>query len=218
VRHVLGIVMLAAFNVAGSPLVAAADPVVITSGTIFAPHPFNQSARFDISGDTFSLSGLLSEGGAGICFPCRPGTHQFARFWGGDMGTGLGTVNGTSYSRLYWAGTGFVVGGSATLPEDAPPTFSVMFPFTAQGAIWGLVDPHFGAPVFMLDVTGSGTATMTVNTGPDLSGPLYSIGALSFAFADPTVPAVPEPTSFVLLGTALAGAVARRAWQSRKAR
>jgi hypothetical protein len=92
----LGIVTVAAVLSVAVPGSVAADPVVITSGAIRVPPPvFIASALVSIQGDTFSLTGRFFEGGGITCFPCPAGSHPIALSWGGTMGTGSGTVNGT---------------------------------------------------------------------------------------------------------------------------
>jgi len=203
---------LAALMFLAVPHSLAADPVVITSGVITAQPPILLGdAVVRLEGDTFALQGRFTEGGGGTCFPCVPGTYTFGMSWGGDMGSGSGTVNGTLYPSLWFAGTGFAVRGSATLPADGPSSFSLAFPFSvvAGSTIWGYSDSQRTNQVFTLDVTGSGTAEMTV--GRPESGPqLYTTQALSFAFGPSAAP-TPEPASLLLIGTGLVGVIARRA-------
>jgi hypothetical protein len=212
------IVALAGFIMAGSPSFAIADPLVITSGTLTVPSIGGfADGTFSIAGETFSLSGILGEGATLVCFPCVPGTLDIS--WSGNTGVGpaFGTVNGTFYPSFIFESSEIRTSGTVTLPESAPRSFSVMFPFSASGTLSG-VARRDGPSLFRFDVTGSGTATMRVGTVIDFGRTLYFTNSLSYTFADSTAPPVPEPTSVVLLGTVLAGAVGRRAWRTRKVR
>jgi PEP-CTERM motif len=209
---------LAAVMFLAVPHSLAADPVVITSGVITAQGPIVLGdAVVRLEGDTFSLAGRFSDGGTNICFPCLAGTHTIVTSWGGDMGAGSGMVNGTLYPSLWFAGTGFSLGGNVTLPPDGPSRFSLTFPFSvaAGSTIWGYSDSQRTNQVFTLDVMGSGTAEMTV--GRPESGPqLYTTQALSFTFGPSPAP-TPEPASLLLIGTGLVGVIVRRARRAPRA-
>ena len=214
----LCIVTVAAVLSVAVPGSVAADPVVIRSGSIVATHTFGfANALVDIEGDTFSLTGFFQEGGAFTCFPCLPGSNPIKMFWGGDMGFGSGTVNGVSYPKVAFGGH-FEVGGIATLPSDGPTHFTVAFPFSVQddfgpSSILGFEEGLHGGLLFALDVTGSGTAEMSVSRilSGDPTMPIhYFTESLTFSFAAADAP-IPEPTSLLLLGTGLVGVIFRRA-------
>ena len=176
---------------------ASADSITITSGTITAVGSgISGEAGFSIAGDDFSLTGGFRDGGGLVCLPCGPGPHSIGMVWGGDMGSGSGTVDGIFYPTLFWGGS-FNVNGTAVLPTDGASSFDVTFPFAvAPGSfILGFTDSSRTNEVFSVPVTGSGTATMGTTREPGSSGPLYDTRSLSFDFA-PT----PEPPTVWLLG------------------
>jgi len=199
---------LAAVMFLAVPDSLAADPVVITSGVITAERPNDATAAVRLEGDTFFLQGHFSEGVTEACFPCVPGTYPFGMFWGGDIGSGSGTVNGTLYPNLWFAGA-FRVRGIATLPPDGPSSFSLTFPFSVvEGGISAFSDNLRHNRVFTLGMTGAGMAEMSV-IGRTEDVRLYTTRALSFAFGPSPAP-TPEPASLLLIVTGLAG-IARRA-------
>jgi hypothetical protein len=181
----------------------AADPVVITSGVITAERPNDGFATVRLEGDTFFLQGSFTEGGTLGCFPCVPGTHPIRMFWGGEIGSGSGTVNGTLYPNLWFSGS-FSVQGIATLPPDGPLSLSLTFPFfVGEGGISAFSDNLRHNRVFTLGVTGAGTAEMSVS-GRTEDVRLYTTRALSFAFGPSPAP-TPEPASLLLIVTGLVG-------------
>jgi hypothetical protein len=216
VRHVPYCIAAAATLLAiAVPQQVAADPIAIRSGTIRVIAVPVADAVFNLEGDTFSLAGSLKGGLPLVCSPCLAGTHLIGMRWGGDIGSGSGTFDGTSHPELFFSGTGFGVEGIVTLPPEGPLALSLAFPFSvAPGStIRGYSDPGLTNRLFEQEFMGAGTASMSIGRLPG-DPVLYSVTSLLFTF-DAGVSPVPEPGSLLLLGSGLVGiaARARRRWR-----
>jgi hypothetical protein len=193
---------------------AAAEPVRITSGSVFVPG-ISQLGTLDISGTQgFSLTAnvLNSPNAFQACSvpECVGGTplDLFFQLGGPLLGNARATLNGITYPDVddgnSPAYTYSEFHGTAIAPPvgDGPTTITA--PFTFDGGF------YLAGTGLLRELTGSGTATLSLRLYgvPDFP-PSWFIEGIRFDFADAAP--VPEPATLSLTATALAGAyLARR--------
>jgi hypothetical protein len=186
---------------------AQADSIAITNGFV---GEFNgiDLPGFTLTGTGSSFSGILPIGGPSVCCVFNPGdVVQLDSFFPGVSLSSLAgqpslqVVSGTSY-QAYVSGSLAFTTVPFTAPSPSGLGFSFSSPFTATGHISGFEDFARTIPLFSVDLTGSGTATVS---GRVISGPTFLGQGLGFQFG-PAAPApTPEPVSALLLGTGVAG-------------
>jgi hypothetical protein len=211
---------IGATTLAGLILFAAGssgDPVLITTGgvTMVSPiegqdPPFGftiggadlsfQASFFDLVGVAGQAGSLMNLNG-GIAIRNPP------------FQTSSVIVNGTTFSGIYpGGGLTFTAAPIPLGPGTDLATFHFTTPFTMTGTLEGFSDSQRRtAPLFDVDVSGSGTASVTGIVHGNGAGATYlgQIVGYSFAPASPT----PEPSPLALCG--MAGA-ALLLWRARR--
>jgi hypothetical protein len=205
---------------ASVPGVASADPVTITSGFISIPANHNLGSPIHIEETDgvlpFSLTGAISPDssmGWQGCNPCSPtattislainsaGLDLPGMLTYGDDSYGVGHIEDTFGSVV------LVLTGFAVLPP-APSTINQLA--TVTGAFALLANSHFVPPTSGGTfgpgnaLRGSGTATVSLFADPGSGGvPVWAFRSADYQFT-------PEPASFVLLASGLAGLAMQR--------
>jgi len=217
VRWVAVLLLAVAF-----PRPAQADPIVITSGFVVVPSLGSgfDFARATFTGENSIFSGILFADDVAV--PSQGGLVNLSHSVGltDDFPVhhpALEVVNGISYEVFLSAGLDFTAEPFVVPPAPADQSsFAFSTPMTMTGHITGFgASPSPSAPVlFSADVTGSGFAGVSgrvVNSG----GRLYLESSFSYLF-EPTPAPTPEPSTLLLLGSAVVGAFWRRARSGRQ--
>jgi hypothetical protein len=139
----------------------------VKSGTI-STTTTGMSGTLTLSGPRFELTGSWSDGGSNGCQPCQSGSSTIwtsAAFAGSP---GSATVDGVHYDTVYLSG-GVRMSGTIVVPAADSPSFTVSFPFATEqsSVLIGYVSNPLVGPaqeLFRLDLRGSGTGTIELNT------------------------------------------------------
>lgn len=213
-RLLLVVVCVLVARSATAAMIPIDETIVITSGSLSVLGL--SSGKLDlVGGDRLTFTGTQGTGVVlpALCSPCAAGMAiNPSAFWNGQEFLGVLTLDGVSYATNApgnggWARfTGLplivpaVIVGQSTL---------LLAPFQFESHV------YLGSAQASITMLGQGVATLGL-TGADLGGgptPLvwWFTPALShYDFSDPTVSAVPEPASVLLVGPALVGLWRRR--------
>ena len=222
-RHIVEVCSVALLLSASA---VRADPVTvrqITGGHLAVPDGLMSVGEFSISGDGFALQGgAIFETSHPLGCPCQVGESvTFGAFYAGPLGRLSGTVDGVTYSGLFYGGPFLgiaslfhqIATASIVIPADATTGTQLSFPFmTYRGDQFiGYPDRTISNPVFEFLVSGSGTGTVTLGTKHPLpDGPPY-FEATQFDYRFDAAPsATPEPASVLLMVTGAGAILARR--------
>jgi hypothetical protein len=207
------LVLAAAFGAAAP---TAADTITITSGalqfgavsgrlSIAGDRGFTMQASMDITGGIYDPWAVCSDPvcGPGFAIPL------FA-YWSGNDLPGTATIDGKTYPRLgslsesQTASVKFF--GQATAPAlEAGLSASVTAPFTFEGFFLQPIGPTLDSETVRHDVVGGGLATLWLEKSSE--GSTWRVVGSRYQF-EPL--ATPEPATFVLVGSGLVIAFARR--------
>jgi hypothetical protein len=210
---------------AASVVTVRADPVSVTSGVFVLPD--DDASFFQFFGaDGFVLGGLfiptpISPHGTCVRGGCTPGTNvDMSAVAGGDLARGslgLSTaaiVNGTEFQSLPFRLRLDSLQLRGVFRFDAPVTrlsdSSATAPFNFNGQVTAFAreDLDLIAPLFSVDLMGHGTVQLTGFPEPVDVAAIYTFTT--------DAPAVPEPATFALFASGLAGMAC--AWRRKRRR
>jgi hypothetical protein len=190
--------------------VAAANPVALTSGTIFLP-PFGNSGSFALAGPGFSATGSGTFPTFLITFNAGQtlDLSQSISITPGSFDQGVITTGGVTYDGF--ARGDFQITAKPFVVGDVSGTQTLSTTATLSGLVQLFAHPTGSAPLLIEAVTGAGTIAVTAQ---DQGGGHFVVRNDVLVTLGPApVSPTPEPGSLLLFAIGL-GAV----WQTRRLR
>ena len=188
------------------PRPAAADPVVITGGSLAV------FEGIDLPGFTICTRPDCSTVGSVFQGALAANSGQF--FNVGDVVTPLGAggrinaaspvteiINGIAYQAFLSGSFQVTAAPFVAPPQNGQPVFSFSTPFTMEGHVDGSADPMGHLPLFSVQVTGSGVETVSGRASANGGPPDYFARSFVAAFEAPA--STPEPATVVLIAAGL---------------
>lgn len=205
-----------------SPAVSHAETFVIREGSI--GFDTGDPPLFGFRSEGLDLRGLfpaIATSGAFTCgvITCVPGASlDLGTVFGGplrdfSLGQGFATINGVQHGtdtgppgqgHLFLTGTLTFETPDVVIPPGGADPLNLTAPFLFSGRVVGANESPVMAPLFELDLSGVGVARMSL----DLDNGVYQFQGVEYVFA--ASEPIPEPAALILVGSGLAGLVARR--------
>ena len=197
---------------------AFADAIVITSGLVTLSWDGGKAGFALVGAGTSLIAETEQMAPGGCCITAGPvdlSSTVYARRMEFNQPLPV-TVNGTQYV-IFPSATLQFTAAPLVIPASPGATDVVVFstPFTMTGQYSGYANSDLtGTPLFMLAVTGSGTARFGPFHAVDPAGTVYAGSpGLSYLFETSSSP-TPEPATMLLFASGLA--VGARRFRSRR--